>query len=203
MYGIWHVVGGWKYICKSERESTIKSMSVTNQHIKQQPGFTIVELLIVIVVIAILAAISIVAYNGIQQRARDANRLNDAKNIEKSLRIYLAQNGSLFPPTSSSGLGWEVSNEGNPGDFMETLVNSKTISKVPLDPKNDNTMYYQYYLYNAGYASCDVSKGRFAVFQIIDIETSGRPYKNDPGFSCPDRNWNTEADYTFGIFENG
>ena len=33
-------------------------------------GFTIVELLIVIVVIAILAAITIVAFNGIQERAR-------------------------------------------------------------------------------------------------------------------------------------
>ena len=41
---------------------------------KKQTGFTIVELLIVIVVIGILAAITIVAFNGVQQRARDAQR---------------------------------------------------------------------------------------------------------------------------------
>lgn len=39
---------------------------------QKQTGFTIVELLIVIVVIGILAAITIVAYNGIQERARMA-----------------------------------------------------------------------------------------------------------------------------------
>lgn len=44
---------------------------------KRHAGFTIVELQIVIVVIAILATISIVAYNGIQQRARDSQRKSD------------------------------------------------------------------------------------------------------------------------------
>jgi len=39
---------------------------------QKQSGFTIVELLIVVVVIAILAAITIVAYNGIQNRAKSS-----------------------------------------------------------------------------------------------------------------------------------
>ena len=44
-------------------------------------GFTIVELLIVIVVIAILASISIVSYNGIQNRAKATAAASTAKNV--------------------------------------------------------------------------------------------------------------------------
>lgn len=59
-------------------------------------GFTIVELLIVIVVIGILAAIVIVAYRGIQDRAYDASVQNDLDNIAKKIRIYHVENG-VYP----------------------------------------------------------------------------------------------------------
>ena len=49
----------------------------------KQSGFTIVELLIVIVVIAILAAISIVAYNGIQARSNTAAAESAADTVAK------------------------------------------------------------------------------------------------------------------------
>lgn len=70
--------------------------------IARNTGFTIVELLIVIVVIAILAAISIVAYNGIQSRAHDTAIQNDLNNISKQIRQYAILNGSF--PTGSATL---------------------------------------------------------------------------------------------------
>ena len=53
-------------------------------------GFTLVELLIVIVVIAILAAISIVAYNGVTQKARDDERQTNARNLLNAAASYQA-----------------------------------------------------------------------------------------------------------------
>lgn len=71
----------------------------------KQKGFTIVELLIVIVVIAILAAITIVAYNGIQQRARDTQRKNDLAQIAKALQLYKVDNGTHAGAGSGCGSG--------------------------------------------------------------------------------------------------
>ncbi|MBM3210419.1 type II secretion system protein [Candidatus Saccharibacteria bacterium] len=56
-------------------------------------GFTIVELLIVIVVIAILAAITIVAYNGIQTRAENTKTMSAVRSYATAIMSYQAQNG--------------------------------------------------------------------------------------------------------------
>lgn len=60
----------------------------------RQQGFTIVELLIVIVVIAILAAITVVAYNGIQNRANDTAVQSDLAAMAKKIKLYHAENGA-------------------------------------------------------------------------------------------------------------
>lgn len=70
---------------------------------KTMSGFTIVELLIVIVVIAILATISIVAYNGIQQRAQNTKTIGAIRDWAQILRMYKADAGAY--PVSGSCLG--------------------------------------------------------------------------------------------------
>lgn len=61
----------------------------------ERGGFTIVELLIVVVVIAILAAISVIAFNGIQQRANNAAIINAASQSFKAIQLYIADKGML------------------------------------------------------------------------------------------------------------
>ncbi len=67
---------------------------------RQAAGFTIVELLIVIVVIGILAAITIVAFNGIQTRASDTSVKTDLMNITKKAEAYRAIN-TVYPSNTS------------------------------------------------------------------------------------------------------
>jgi prepilin-type N-terminal cleavage/methylation domain-containing protein len=69
---------------------------------QKQAGFTIVELLIVIVVIGILAAITIVAYNGIQQRTSNTSRVTSARSAVNLVRLYMTGTGD-YPLAAGGG----------------------------------------------------------------------------------------------------
>ncbi|MFZ3009862.1 MAG: prepilin-type N-terminal cleavage/methylation domain-containing protein [Candidatus Microsaccharimonas sp.] len=66
--------------------------------LKHSRGFTIVELLIVIVVIGILAAITIVAYNGINNRAKTSAAASAASQAGKKIALYTVTNNEQLPP---------------------------------------------------------------------------------------------------------
>lgn len=65
---------------------------------KNNQGFTVIELLIVIVIIGILATITIVAYNGIQNRAKTAKSLSNATAVQNTAEGYNGDRGS-YPTT--------------------------------------------------------------------------------------------------------
>lgn len=67
---------------------------------KRQSGFTIIELLIVIVVIGILAALVLNAFGNIQERARDTERRSDINGLHAQLELYYQDNGSY--PTGAT-----------------------------------------------------------------------------------------------------
>lgn len=79
---------------------------------KKSNGFTIVELLIVVVIIGILAAIVVVAYNGITQQARTAKTLSAINGWAKAIKLYHAENGSW--PSANSCLGTTSTYTSNP-----------------------------------------------------------------------------------------
>lgn len=85
-------------------------MSVKQNRSKQR-GFTIVELLIVIVVIGILAAITIVAYNGIQTRASNTQTVDAVGSFVEAYHLYAIDNGDY--PQLTGCLGEDYPAPGN------------------------------------------------------------------------------------------
>jgi len=104
------------------------------QQNKQKYGFTIVELLIVIVVIAILAAISIVAYNGIQSRATDGANLSNTNTIAKAIAAYRIDNNDI-PPLCSGGSG---------SSCLLSSISSTLVPNYVSQLPNDSSTNYPY-----------------------------------------------------------
>ena len=73
-------------------------------------GFTIVELLIVIVVIGILALLVITTYSGIQAKARNAKRQNDIQALQVQLEAFFQQNGYYPSRTDMNSASWLTAN---------------------------------------------------------------------------------------------
>ena len=78
--------------------------------LKKQKGFTLVELLIVIIIIGILATLVIVTFSGVQAKARDSKRQTDIGAIDSHLEAYFAQNGWYPTIGQLSDAGWRSSN---------------------------------------------------------------------------------------------
>ncbi len=71
---------------------------------KDGAGFTLIELLIVVAIIGVLATLLMANFIGVRQRARDAQRKSDLRQIQSALEIYRADNSSYALSLPSCGL---------------------------------------------------------------------------------------------------
>lgn len=115
----------------------------------KQSGFTIVELLIVIVVIAILATIAIIAYNGIQERSRASAIASDIKQLDKAFRLLATSEGrstwwvdntAELPGGSNPTIASLVTNT-NLKDYFQALSSTTTAATSAVRYDNDNDAY--------------------------------------------------------------
>lgn len=96
-------------------------------------GFTLIELLIVIVIIGVLSAILMANFVGVRQRARDAQRKSDLRQIQSALELYRADNGS-YPPAPPGIYSADCPTSG-------PFVTAAYMQKVPCDSSPNNSMY--------------------------------------------------------------
>lgn len=100
-------------------------------------GFTIIELIVVIIVLGILVGITIVSYNGAQGRARDADRRVDVANLVKALEMYYDDNGrypTASGTNSTAGSIWYSSDTTSWSTFATALAG--ILTPLPSDPLN-------------------------------------------------------------------
>src|SRR5689334_7398487 len=105
-------------------------------NLKRQGGFTLLELLIVIVIIGILALLIIPNITSAPKKARDTKRKTDLTTLRKGIEEYFVNN-NIYP--SSSGT------VGTGGVLAELTTGSAPIVKtLPTDPKNASPYVYVY-----------------------------------------------------------
>lgn len=102
---------------------------------KNIQGFTVVELLIVIVVIGILASISLVSYSGFVQRARNVQTITAAKAWSEAMEIYVAKKGdsikiNMSPICLGGPEDYPKTDEFDEGDCVGSWTKYQTASSL-------------------------------------------------------------------------
>ncbi len=131
---------------------------------KREQGFTIVELLIVIVVIGILALLVITTYAGIQAKARNSKRVSDVKSLQTQLEAYFSQNGYYPSLTDMNGAAWLATN-------MKSLDTQSLVD--PSNPTQSKTLVtapvaksYAYAVSKSDGTSCEADDTQCAKYVL-------------------------------------
>ncbi len=117
----------------------------------ERKGFTLIEILIVVAIIAILASVVLVGLGPTQQAGRDARRISDLQEDQNGLELFYNKCG-FYPGTAGT-----TCTGGSPGGTtwasVQTALSGANIgvSTVPQDPSTNRTYMYGYDSGNTSY----------------------------------------------------
>jgi general secretion pathway protein G len=114
------------------RTSNLRNARQVNS---MRSAFTLIELLLVMVIIAILAAIVVPKFTGRINDSKIKAATGEISNIKTSLKMFEVDNGRY--PTTAEGLGAMITNPGNLPNWHKVL----DTSAVPLDPWQNKYIY--------------------------------------------------------------
>lgn len=158
-------------------------------------GFTLIELIVVISILAILSGVLVPRVTNHMKSARDARRLTDIKAVRNAIESYFMDKGEYPHANANSSYGgWDVSND---GDFIRVLRDKGYLDEEVVDPINDSTYHYRYYVYEKGAYDCGGDTA-FYVLGIRNFESAEFAAKNKGFFECTGRNWSNEFAYVTG-----
>ena len=139
---------------------------------KRQSGFTIIEMLIVVTILALLTGILLPVLEGTSASARDARRAADLKSVQAALEAYKRVNG-LYPdtggqwqgdPANFGGMGYDA------GGYIPGLV-PDFLPALPKDPDPANPGADSGYIYNS-----DGSDYKFVANASPESFPTGNPF---------------------------
>jgi len=119
----------------------------------ERKGFTLIEILIVVAIIAILASVILVGLGPTQSLGRDARRVSDLHEVQNGLELYYNSKGA-YP--IGAGTAWTFL-----GGVLTTAVPS--ITAIPSDPSTNQSYDY----------SSDATGGGYILQATLENKTGG------------------------------
>lgn len=102
---------------------------------KRKQGFTLIEVLVAVTIVAVLTAAGVISYSSVNKRSRDAKRKSDIEQLRSALEMYRTDY-SYYPKVNTVNFN-NVSN-------LDPLLVSDYLPGIPTDPQVSGTVFYRY-----------------------------------------------------------
>jgi len=116
----------------------LRLIEASRQATASRSGFTLIEVLVSVTIIAVLVAIAAISYSSINKQSHDARRKSDIEQIRSALEMYRADNGT-YPGPSAWANAWAPVDNTALIAYLEPYL-----SPLPRDPVG-NAPYYYYF----------------------------------------------------------